>query len=79
MCRRIFFLSLLVCFLAWPGIFQASEGQGSGYDPGKAYAPELLQEDFDLLRVFDSPVDVADAVEQWYTRQEVKGRKALGD
>ncbi|MGD1118031.1 MAG: TIGR00730 family Rossman fold protein [Dehalococcoidales bacterium] len=33
--------------------------------------------DFELLRVFDSPADIADAVEKWYTRQEVMGERAL--
>ena len=37
----------------------------------------ISEEDFELLRVFDSPVEVADAVKKWYTRQEVMGRKAL--
>ena len=40
-------------------------------------AGSISEEDFELLRVFDSPTDVADAVEKWYTRQEIKGRKAL--
>jgi uncharacterized protein (TIGR00730 family) len=34
-------------------------------------------EDFELLRVFDSPADVVSAVVSWYTRQEVTGKKAL--
>jgi uncharacterized protein (TIGR00730 family) len=37
----------------------------------------ISKEDFDLLRVFDSPPEVAFAVQNWYTRQEVTGRKAL--
>jgi uncharacterized protein (TIGR00730 family) len=37
----------------------------------------ISEEDFELLRVFDSPAEVASAVEKWYTRQEVMGRKAL--
>jgi uncharacterized protein (TIGR00730 family) len=37
----------------------------------------ISEEDFELLRVFDSPAEVANAVEKWYTRQEVTGRKAL--
>jgi uncharacterized protein (TIGR00730 family) len=37
----------------------------------------ISEEDFDLLRVFDDPKDVADAVVKWYTRQEVTGKKAL--
>ncbi len=34
-------------------------------------------QDVDLLRVFDSTVEVAAAVQTWYTRQEYSGRKAL--
>lgn len=37
----------------------------------------ISEEDFDLLRVFDSPAEVANAVVQWYTKQEVMGRRAL--
>ena len=37
----------------------------------------ISEEDFDLLRVFDSPEDVVDAVEKWYKTQQVTGRKAL--
>jgi uncharacterized protein (TIGR00730 family) len=37
----------------------------------------ISEEDFELLRVFDSPAEVVSAVEKWYTRQEVMGRKAL--
>ena len=37
----------------------------------------ISEEDFELLRVFDSPAEVASAVKMWYTRQEVTGRKAL--
>ena len=37
----------------------------------------ISEEDFDLLRVFDSPADIADAVKKWYTLQEVTGRKAI--
>lgn len=34
-------------------------------------------EDFDLLRVCDEVDEVVDAVQQWYRKQEVIGRKAL--
>jgi uncharacterized protein (TIGR00730 family) len=34
-------------------------------------------EDFELLRVFDSPEDVASAVRKWYDKHEITGRKAL--
>jgi len=37
----------------------------------------ISEEDFELLRVFDSPAEVVRAVEKWYTRQEVTGRRAL--
>jgi uncharacterized protein (TIGR00730 family) len=37
----------------------------------------ISEEDFELLRVFDSPEDVVSAVKTWYDRQEVTGRKAL--
>jgi len=40
-------------------------------------AGAISEEDFELLRVFDSPEDVENAVVSWYTRQEVTGRKAL--
>jgi uncharacterized protein (TIGR00730 family) len=37
----------------------------------------ISAEDFDLLRVFDSPRDVVNAVTTWYRNREVIGRKAL--
>jgi uncharacterized protein (TIGR00730 family) len=37
----------------------------------------ISEEDFELLRIFDSPEEVVDAVQKWYTKQEVKGTKAL--
>jgi uncharacterized protein (TIGR00730 family) len=37
----------------------------------------ISEEDFELLRVFDSPEEVVSAVQNWYTRQEVTGKKAL--
>jgi uncharacterized protein (TIGR00730 family) len=37
----------------------------------------ISEEDFELLRVFDSPEDVTNAIVTWYTRQEVTGKKAL--
>jgi len=37
----------------------------------------ISEEDFDLLRVFDSPEDVLEAVQMWYNNQEITGRKAL--
>lgn len=35
------------------------------------------EDDFDLLRVFDTPEEVRDAVRKWHTEQVVTGRKAL--
>ncbi|OGO44883.1 MAG: Rossman fold protein, TIGR00730 family [Chloroflexi bacterium RBG_16_58_8] len=37
----------------------------------------ISEEDFELLRVFDNPADVVNAVVTWDTRQEVTGIKAL--
>jgi len=37
----------------------------------------ISEEDFDLLRVFDTPREVVGAVEKWYKKHEVVGRKAL--
>jgi uncharacterized protein (TIGR00730 family) len=37
----------------------------------------ISAEDFDLLRIIDTPKDVADAVWKWYRSNEVTGRKAL--
>jgi len=37
----------------------------------------ISEEDFELLRVFDRPREVADAVKNWYTKHEVTGQKAL--
>lgn len=37
----------------------------------------ISEEDLDLLRVFDSPAEIAAAVQSWCTKQEVVGRKAL--
>ena len=37
----------------------------------------ISEEDFDLLRVCDSPKEVVDAVEKWYKKQQVTGKKAL--
>jgi uncharacterized protein (TIGR00730 family) len=37
----------------------------------------ISEEDFELLRVVDSPEEAADAVEKWYTKQEIMGRRAL--
>jgi uncharacterized protein (TIGR00730 family) len=37
----------------------------------------ISEEDFDLLRVFNTPEDVTNAIVTWYTKQEVTGKKAL--
>jgi hypothetical protein len=37
----------------------------------------ISEEDFDHLRVFDRPDEVVEAVQRWYIKQEVVGRKAL--
>ncbi|MFC1939221.1 TIGR00730 family Rossman fold protein [Chloroflexota bacterium] len=37
----------------------------------------ISEEDFDLLRVCDSPNEVIEAVDTWYAKQEVVGKKAL--
>ncbi len=37
----------------------------------------ISEEDFELLRVFDDPKDIVDAVVKWYTKQEVTGKKAI--
>ena len=43
-----------------------------------ALAKEFVsEEDFNLLRVCDYPDEVVEAVQRWYTKQEIIGRKAL--
>jgi len=37
----------------------------------------ISEEDFDLLRVCDEPDAVIEAVQRWYAKQEVVGRRAL--
>jgi uncharacterized protein (TIGR00730 family) len=37
----------------------------------------ISPEDFELLRVFDTPQEVFEAVQKWYNNQVVTGRKAL--
>ena len=37
----------------------------------------ISEEDLDLLRVCDRPDEVIEAVQKWYTKHEVIGRKAL--
>lgn len=43
-----------------------------------ALAREFISEDdFELLRICDSPDEVVSAVEKWYTKHEIMGKKAL--
>jgi uncharacterized protein (TIGR00730 family) len=37
----------------------------------------ITEEEFELLRVFDKPDDVINAVKTWYERQKVVGKKAI--
>jgi predicted Rossmann-fold nucleotide-binding protein len=37
----------------------------------------ITESDFELLRVFDDPKDIVDAVVKWYTKQEVIGTRVL--
>jgi uncharacterized protein (TIGR00730 family) len=37
----------------------------------------VSEEDFDLLRVCDTPDEVVDTVQQWYIKQKIVGRKAV--
>ena len=37
----------------------------------------ISEEDFDLLRVCDQPEEVVKIVQNWYTKQQVSGKKAL--
>ena len=37
----------------------------------------ISEEDFNLLRVVDEPADAVDAVQRWYIKQEIVGKKAL--
>jgi uncharacterized protein (TIGR00730 family) len=37
----------------------------------------VSEKDFDLLRVLDQPEEVVEAIQRWYVRHEVIGRKAL--
>jgi len=37
----------------------------------------VSEEDFDLLRICDTPDEVIDTVQEWYIKQEIVGRKAL--
>jgi uncharacterized protein (TIGR00730 family) len=46
--------------------------KGSALDRGF-----ISEGDFDHLRVFDHPDEVVEAVQKWYIKQEVVGRKAL--
>ncbi|MHB8104010.1 MAG: LOG family protein [Dehalococcoidales bacterium] len=64
----------------FPVIMYSSEYWGGFLDWLKNTAlaqGNISAEDFDLLRVFDSPAEIAASVQTWYTKQEVSGRKAL--
>jgi uncharacterized protein (TIGR00730 family) len=37
----------------------------------------VSEEDFDLLRVLDRPDEVVEAIQRWYVRHEIVGKKAL--
>jgi predicted Rossmann-fold nucleotide-binding protein len=37
----------------------------------------VSEEDFDLLRVMDSPDEVVEAIQRWYVGHKVVGKKAL--
>jgi len=37
----------------------------------------ISEEDFDLLRVYDDADEVVEAVQRWYDKQKVIGRKAV--
>ncbi len=37
----------------------------------------ISEDDFELLRVFDSPEEVCNAVDNWYKKHEVTGKRAL--
>jgi uncharacterized protein (TIGR00730 family) len=37
----------------------------------------ISEEDFELLRFFDTPEDIVSAVRKWYDKREITGRKAL--
>jgi uncharacterized protein (TIGR00730 family) len=38
----------------------------------------VSEEDFELLRICDDPDSVVEAVQRWYIKQEVAGKKAIG-
>jgi uncharacterized protein (TIGR00730 family) len=37
----------------------------------------VSEEDFDLLRICDTPDEVVDTVQQWYRTHQIVGRKAV--
>ncbi len=37
----------------------------------------VSEDDFNLLRICDTPVEVADAVQKWYIKQEIVGKRAV--
>ncbi len=38
----------------------------------------VTEDDFDLLRISDTPDDVVQAVQNWYIKQQITGRRAVG-
>jgi len=52
-------------FLDWLHNFTLAEGLVS-------------EEDFDQLRICDEPGEVVETVQEWYKKQKITGRKALG-
>jgi uncharacterized protein (TIGR00730 family) len=64
----------------FPVILFSSEYWGSFLDWLKKTVlghAHISEEDFELLRVFDSTAEAAGAVEKWYRAHEVVGQKAL--
>ena len=60
-------------------LFNSKYWQGFlGWLRSSVLAKEFIsEEDFSLLRVCNYPDEVVEAVQRWYTRQEVIGKKAL--
>jgi predicted Rossmann-fold nucleotide-binding protein len=56
----------------WKGFVDwlKTDGLGRGY---------ITNADFDLVRVYDKPEDIIEAIRSWYDRQEVIGQKVIYD
>ncbi len=64
----------------FPVVLYGSEFWGGFLDwlRGTVLSNQFISEqDFDLLRVLDSPDEVAEAIRRWYVGHEVVGKKAL--